>query len=196
MSGPSPPPNLNRRKPRRLDLPSGTILHRFYRLEFEPIHFDPSRRGRFNAPDGSYGVFYGAKTIDGAFAETFLREPGRTLLPPDFVAARGYVELQNTRTLKLIELGGKGLALLGATAEILHSGLPYDRPQTWSKALHDHPAVPDGIAYGARHDDRELCYALFECARTAVAELSRRVDLDEDWFWEIGESYGIGLAPI
>jgi hypothetical protein len=62
--------------------------------------------------------------------------------------------------------------------------------------LRDHPAVADGIAYGARHDDRELCYALFECARTAVAELSRRVDLDEDWFWEIGESYGIGLAPI
>jgi len=196
VSGPPPPPDLNRRRPRLLELPSGTILHRFYQLRFEPIYFDPFRRGRFNAPDGSYGVLYGAKTIDGAFAETFLREPGRTVLSPDFVAARGHVELQNIRPLKLIELGGKGLAPLGATAEILHSGLPYDVPQAWSKALHDHPAAADGIACGARHDDRELCYALFDRARPAVAELSRRVDLDEDWFWEIGESYGVGLAPI
>ena len=110
MSGPPPPPDLNRRRPRLLELPSGTILHRSYQLRFEPIYFDPFRRGRFNAPDGSYGVLYGAKTIDGAFAETFLREPGRTLLPSDFVAARGYVELQNIQPLKLIELGGKGLA--------------------------------------------------------------------------------------
>jgi len=187
---------LNGRKPRLLELPPGTILHRFYQLRFEPIHFDPSLRGRFNAPDGSYGVLYGARTIDGAFAETFLREPGRTLLPPDFVAARGYVELRNTRPLELIELGGKGLAPLGATAEILHSGLPYDVPQAWSKALHDHPAMADGIAYGSRHDDHEFCYALFDRVRTGVTELGRRVDLDEDWFWEIGESYGIGLAPL
>lgn len=196
MSGPLPPSNLNRRKPRLLELPSGTILRRFYQLRFEPIYFDPSLRGRFNAPDGSYGVLYGARTIDGAFAETFLREPGRTLLPPDFVAARGYVELRSTRPLKLIELGGKGLAPLGATAEILHSGLPYDVPQAWSKALHDHPEMADGIAYGSRHDDQELCYALFDRMRTGVTELGRRVDLDEDWFWEIGESYGIGLAPL
>jgi len=186
---------LNRRRPRLLELPSGTILHRFYQLRFEPIHFDPSRLGRFNAPDGSYGVLYNAKTIDGAFAETFLRAPGRTVLSADFVAARGHAELQNTQPLKLVELGGKGLALLGATAEVLHGSLPYDVPQAWSKALHDHPAAADGVAYCARHDDRELCYALFDRARPAVAELSRRVDLDEDWFWEIGESYGVGLAP-
>ena len=88
---------------------------------------------------------------------------------------RGYLELQNTRPLKLIELGGKGLARLGATAEILHSGLPYDVPHAWSKALHDHPAIADGIAYGARNDDRELCYALFDRSRTAVTEASPRV---------------------
>lgn len=196
MSGPLPPPDLNRRKPRLVELPPGTVFHRFYQLSFEPIYFDPSLQGRFNAPDGSYGVLYGARTIDGAFAETFLRQPGRTLLFADFVAARGCVELQNSRPLNLIELGGKGLAPLGATAEILHSGLPYDVPQAWSKALHDHPRVVDGIAYGSRHDDRELCYALFDRARMAVTELGRRVDLDEDWFWEIGESYGIGLAPL
>jgi len=33
------------------------------------------------------------------------------------------------------KLAGPGLAILGATAEVVHGGLPYDDPQAWSKAL-------------------------------------------------------------
>ena len=100
------------------------------------------------------------------------------------------------RFYKLIhELGGKDLARMGATAEILHSGLPYDVPQTWSKRLHDHPVGADGIAYGGRHDDREPCYAIFARARSAIEEIGRNPSLNEDWFWEIAEAYGMGLAP-
>lgn len=72
---------------------------------------------------------------------------------------------------------------------------PYDVAQSWSKALHDHPAEADGIAYTARHDDRAMCIALFDRARTCIAEVDRKTDLDRDWFWQLAETYGIGLAP-
>ena len=179
-----------------LELPTGTELHRFYKAAYEPIYFDPSLSGRLNAPDGSYGVLYAAEARSGAFAETFLREPGRTLLAADFVAARAYVKLRSSRSLQLIRFAGPGLARLGATAEIVHGGWPYAAPQAWSAALHGHPIAADGIAYYARHDDEELCYALFDRAQTAVQEVERDPDLDADWFWQIAAPYGVGFSPV
>lgn len=193
MSGPLPPADLDGRQPLIVELPAGTPLHRFYRLAHEPIYFDPSTSGRFNAPDGSYGILYAAKGVEGAFAETFLRVPGRTLLAADFVEACSYVRLRNTRALRLVNLGGAGLARIGATAEILHSGLPYDVPQAWSRALHAHPINADGIAYRGRHDDNEVCCAIFSDASAAIVEIDRTESINEDWFWQIAEPYGVGL---
>lgn len=195
MTAPRPPDDLGSRQPLFLELPAGSDIHRFYRAARAPLHFDRSDAGRFNAPDGAYGVLYAAASTAGAFAETFLREPGRTLLAADVVAARGYVRLRTTRALRLIQFTGKGLARLAATAEVAHAGLPYAIPQAWSAALHAHPAKPDGIAYRARHDDEELCFALFDRARRAIREARRDTQLDADWFWEIAEAYGVGFSP-
>jgi len=192
---PPDPPDLAARKPRELNLSTGDILHRFYTAAFEPIFFDTGSTGRLNSPDGSYGVLYTAKTIQGAFAETFLRIPGLTQLPADLLAKKAYVTLKVLRPLKIVRLTGPGLAILGATAQVVHGGLPYDVPQAWSKALHDHPRTYDGIAYHARHDDEALCYALFDRAADGVQEDSREAHLDQDWFWDTAELYGAGLAP-
>jgi hypothetical protein len=186
---------LSRRTPHFVDIPAGAVIHRFYTARFEPVFFDTSRAGRLNAPDGSYGVLYAAAGPDGAFAETFLRQPGRTLLASDFIASKAYVRLGVRRALRLIKLSGPGLARLGATAEVIHGGLPYDVPQAWSKALRSHPAAPHGIAYNARHDDEALCYAIFDDAAAAIVEVDRDVTLDADWFWAMAEPYGVGLAP-
>jgi hypothetical protein len=105
------------------------------------------------------------------------------------------VRLQTSVTLRLIALYGRGLARLGATAEVTHGGLPYDVPQTWSAQLHAHPAGADGIAYRARHDDDQVCYALFDRAVDRIEEIERRTDLDADWFYELADRYGVGLAP-
>ena len=176
-------------------LATGTSLHRFYTAKFEPIFFDSSQLGRLNAPDGSYGVLYAAEEAHGAFAETFLRTPGLTMLDADLLDRKAYVRLETTAELRLVKLAGEGLAILGATAEVVHGGLPYDVPQLWSKALADHPARPHGIAYHARHDDEALCYALFDRAAVALREAERHVDLDHDWFWRLARRYKIGLAP-
>lgn len=151
--------------------------------------------GRLNAPDGSYGVLYAAKNVQGAFAETFLRNPGTNAIAADFLKKKAYVELVTTEELRFIRLAGPGLAKLGATAEVVHAGLPYDVPQAWSAALHALPLTASGIAYHARHDDVELCYALFDRERAKIKEQHRIVDLDDDWFWQVADGYDVGLAP-
>ncbi len=192
---PYPPADLDTRIPHFVELPKDAVLHRFYTAGFAPIFFDRSLDGRLNAPDGTYGVLYAAKTESGAFAETFLRQTGRTLIPTDQLALKAYARLRVLRPLTLIKFGGPGLGRLGATAEIVHGGKPYDAPQAWSKALKAHPAGADGIAYTARHDDEELCYALFDGRSDPVTAIDRVTDLDQDWFWRIVEPYGVGIAP-
>jgi hypothetical protein len=91
--------------------------------------------------------------------------PGRILIDAGLLRRKAYVRLEITAGLELIRLAGPSLAILSATAEVVHGGLPYDAPQAWSKALFDHPLHSDGIAYYARHDDEGLCYAIFDRAR-------------------------------
>jgi hypothetical protein len=195
VSAPRPPDDIARRRPRLLRLRAGTVVHRFYTAEYEAIFFDPSREGRLNSPDGGYGALYAARDAYGAFAETFLRRPGRTLIDPGLLRRKAYVRLEITTDLNLIRLAGPSLAILGATAEVVHGGLPYDAPQAWSKELFDHPLRPDGIAYYARHDDEGLCYAIFDRARSSVREIDREANLDQDWFWRLARRYKVGLAP-
>jgi hypothetical protein len=176
-------------------LPSTTILYRFFDRAYEPVYFDRTLNGRLNAPDGAYGVLYTALSVNGAFAETFLRTPGMRQIDPRLLARKAYVRLELLRGLSLIELAGPGLAALGATAEITHCGLPYTAPQAWSAALHAHPISPSGIAYHSRHDDREECAALFEDRNIVLREVDRTSDLDADWFWQLAEQYGRASPP-
>ncbi len=87
------------------------------------------------------------------------------------------------------------MAKIGATAEVAHDGLPYDTPQSWSTAIADHPIRVDGVAYHARHDDTELCCAIFDRARASITVESPIKDLDQDWFWRLAQRYGVGMAP-
>ncbi|UIK08769.1 hypothetical protein [Neorhizobium galegae] len=129
MSGPLPPADLKQRQPEVVELSAGEVLHRFYSAGRDPIFFDTSAMGSFNAPNASYGVLYAAKVIAGAFAETFLRTPGRTLIDADLLRRKAHLRFSTNRNLKLIRFAGPGLARIGATAEVSHSGLPYDVPQ-------------------------------------------------------------------
>ena len=200
MSGPSPPADLASRRPQLFRLDRGTILHRFYTRTggartFDPIYYDSSLSGRFNAPDGSYGVLYAAKESYGAFAETFLRTSGRRMIDAGLMARKGYASLEVRRGLTLIEFDGRWLAPLGATAAVPHSDPPYDNAQVWSKALRSHPVRPDGIAYTSRHDPSQLCFAVFENSDPPVAVLSRETNLDASWFWDLADHYQAGMAP-
>jgi hypothetical protein len=193
VTSPRPPTDLDRREPVLVRLDAGVVLHRFHAKGNDPIHFDRSAGGRFNAPDGSYGVLYAARRPVGAFAETFLRSPGRRLIDPGLMGRKAYARLEVSRPMTLIEFNGPGLAILGATAEVAHGPLPYDLPQAWSAALRAHPIGAAGLAYGARHDPQEVCYALFEGA--SVRTLAVDEALDSDWFWGLADVYRMGRPP-
>ena len=195
MTPPGPPADIDQRHPLLRQLAVGDVLYRFHTRSFAPIHFDKSTGGRLNAPDGSYGVLYLANTARGAFAETFLRQPGRTLLPPDMIASKALAIMRATQVLRVVRLHGNGLARLGCTAEVTHGGLPYDLPQAWSRALHAHPSRPNGIEYHARHDDDELCYAIFDDEHVGLPVEQQEPNLNQDWFYELFDYYGVGLAP-
>ncbi len=198
MTAPLPPPNIASRTPERYIIAKGQPLHRFHTYgaaRHSPIYFDTSRSGRLNAPDARYGVLYTAQSRAGAFAESFLRNPGNQTIDRAMLALKANATLQAARDLKLALLTGPGLAILGATAEVTHGGLPYDAPQSWSAALHDHAERFDGIAYRARHDDAEICYALFDRCSREVVIVDQTLDLNVDWFWDLADRYGVGLAP-
>jgi RES domain len=194
---PKPPRDFATRSPLVHLLPTGTILHRFFNKSYaDPLFFDRSLDGRFNAPDGAYGVNYAAEHQAGAFAETFLRQPGRQSVTRAELDARAALEIIVKADMSLAMIGGKGLARIGATAEITASRPPYRLPQLWSLALHDHAACLDGIAYYSRHDNSQLCYAIFERSRNRIDTRSVEFDLDADWIDDLLDRYQIGLLPF
>jgi hypothetical protein len=179
-------------------LPAGCPVHRFYAKAYEPVHFDRAHgdgAGRFNAPDGSYGVLYASEGREGAFAETFLRNPDETLVSMKLIGSKGYVRFETTRALTLVQLYGPGLARVGATAEVSHRSPPYAVTQAWSKALHDAFPAICGIAYTSRHDDQAVCFAFFDVAGRALREVEREDNLMQPWFGDLVDRYRLGIEP-
>ena len=71
VPGPLPPPphGLAERK-----LPVREVagpLYRFHSEGHPALHFGRTLLGRFDAPDGGFGVLYAATDVHAAFAETF-----------------------------------------------------------------------------------------------------------------------------
>lgn len=189
---PFPPSDIATRKPNITTIAAGMTIYRIYTSKFGSIYFDTGSTGRLNAPDGSFGVLYAAATRDGAFAESFLRNVGRTALDDALLSVKALVTIRSAEALNLASLHGPGLTVLGATAEVSHSGVTsYDLSQAWSKALHDHPANLDGIAYRSRHDDDEICYGIFDRAREKLIIEAEQVDLHQAWVWPLLTKYRV-----
>lgn len=144
-------------------IPPGTRIYRSHHLARSPLFFGKGPRFRFDDPRGEYGVLYAAAEPSGAFVETFLRFPTPTFLSREDLGLRGCAVIEVTRRLQLVPLHSEHLVRLRATAEIAH-GASYRLPQTWSRAIYEHSATYDGIEYRSRHDDSQLCYAVFDRA--------------------------------
>lgn len=145
------------------DLAAGSSLVRVHRIGFSPVFFSPGAgagpTGRFDSPSGGFGVLYMAQSLDGAFAETVLRNPQRRLIDPAEICSRAVSVLGLSRTVRLVEMRGRGLQALG-TDNAVSTG-PYGPCGAWADALFSHADQPDGIAYASRHDPDQVCVALF-----------------------------------
>src|SRR5262249_10171619 len=123
------------------------------------------------------------------------RTPGRRLIDADLLGRKGYVRLGVRSELKLIKLAGPGLAILGATAEVVHGGLPGARSGAVVKTFSGRTVTAHRIGCYVLHDDEALCYVIFDRARAAITEVERESNLDQDWFWRLALRYKVGMAP-
>jgi len=173
-------------------------LARVHRLEHHPVFFSPgdgkTQVGRFDSPSGAFGVLYLAQSLEGAFAETVLRNPQRRLIDLAEITARATSVLGLSWVVRLAEMRGPGLQALG-TGNAVSTG-PYAPSGAWADALYRHPDKPDGIAYPSRHNPDQLCTALFSQPSVELEVLSGPTALTEllDDVARMLRLYGKGLA--
>lgn len=155
-------------------LEQGSPLFRIHHRDNKPIWFGPKPgvppAYRFDAPRGQYRVLYAAAALDGAFVETILH--GRTkdrIIARDYVQLRAWTLLTTQRPLRLVKLYNEGLFWHGTDASISAAD-NYAEPRRIALAAFEEGADLDGLVYRARHDNGELCFALFD--RVQMADLA------------------------
>jgi hypothetical protein len=179
---PLPPPDFAGRALPLHVVDGDTLLFRIHRAELGALFFGPAAGspplGRWDAPEGEFGVCYLGLEPYVAFAETFLRVPGILSVGEADLRGRALARVRCRRALRLAAFHGSGLARIGASSALC-SG-PHEASRIWSAALHAHPAEPDGVLYRARHDDDGFAAALFDRGADAVEVASSESLLDEE----------------
>lgn len=166
---------------------------RLYRAKYDPLHFGETRRARFDAANGEFGVLYVARQIAGAFIETLVRN-GRRDISEARLESFHVAEVTASRGLKLVDLAGKGLVRMGVDAR-LNTG-DYRIAQRWSSTFFAHPDTADGILYPSRYDPRQHLAALFDRAKPLLAVTPcgpLRGYLGNEEFFKLLDHYDIAL---
>jgi hypothetical protein len=132
---------------------------RIHRLIHSPIFFGTTRSNRFDDPRRRYGVLYVAESLDGAFIETFGRNPGVNTVSQRQLSERAVARIDVIGPLRLVDLTGPGLAQIGATGSLTSGS--HDVARLWSRSLWAHPSRPDGLLFRARHDPSCVSVAIF-----------------------------------
>ncbi|MGL4962162.1 MAG: RES family NAD+ phosphorylase [Inquilinus sp.] len=171
-------------------------VYRCHPIAHGYMFFGKSASYRFDDPLGLFGVLYLGKTREAAFAETCLRNVDATLVSESFLAKRAMIQVV-IKPVTLLQAYGPGLAKIGQTALISASSQDeYPLTQAFSREVHEHPDKVSGIAYKSRHDNDQLCVALFERAVGALPvppdQKGERM-LTSSWIWDLMETYGVGL---
>ncbi len=153
-------------------VPAGSVIIRMHHQAHSPLWFGP-RPGtppqhRFDAPAGEYRVLYCAARLAGAFVESVLRKPAGRIVARAYIDERVWSEVTVRRALRLAKLRDEGLHWHGTDAAISASD-DYTAPRRLAIALHTAFPDVDGVAYRARHNNGEVCYALFD--RVTAADL-------------------------
>ncbi len=166
-----------------VEVPAGRELVRVHRLSNGAIWYGPGPGKppayRFDAPAGEYQTLYCAEQLTGAFVETVLRRAQRIIGRP-FVEQRGWTVLTCQRDLRLAKVFDEGLIHHGVTADIC-TGDDYSASQRFAGDLFAGFPHVDGIAYRARHNNGQICYAVFDrVVASAFVEKERRAFKDEN----------------
>jgi len=199
---PEPPINLD-----EWELPLVEVAPPWFRCHSAargPLYFNRGRIGRFNAPNGEYGVLYLGTDEYCAFIETFGQSMRRNDRGISVVSAHELdqaclcrIEVQPSwGPFRLVDLAGAGLSRLGADGRL--NTMTDDRgvPQRWALALHRHPEQPDGLYYRVRHDQTRTGIALFDRVGDVLqADCCDNALARTDALAQILNHYGFALSP-
>lgn len=132
-------------------------------------------------------------TQQEAFAETCLLGVGDRFVHRSYFRARCFSEIEVIAPLRILSLHGPGLARIGATSAVASGSHVASRD--WSRAIYEHPDLPDGIAYRSKHDDGEHCIALFGRASDSIVPAgSPQPMINHSRLAVFCARYGIGFA--
>lgn len=154
-------------------LDAGDVVVRVHRKSQGAVFFGPAPgiapQNRFDAPGGQYRMLYAAQRLEGAFVETVLRRPGNRIIKRAFVDERMWTPLRLQRPLVLAKIMDEGLLYHGVDASISATD-DYGPSRALARALHEDYSGLDGLAYRSRHNNGEICFALFD--RVLAADLA------------------------
>ena len=182
-------------------LPVASEVVRIHLNTNGPVWFGPAPglapKYRFDAPSGEYRVCYAAQRLEGAFVESILHGCAKTtILARAFVEERSYCHLKVGRDLRLAKLYDDGL-LFHCTDAAISACDDYAEPRRVALALFTEAATPlDGIAYRSRHNNGELCFALF--SRVDPSDLPEagspsRFDMNQAIVDQLALKYGMAF---
>ncbi|RJQ55068.1 MAG: RES domain-containing protein [Actinobacteria bacterium] len=189
----SAPPDRCPGSPRIVPVPAGTILARVHSEGIEPHYFRslPSPEatgGRFDPPEGEYGVLYASARGPAAIAEALLRQlpavelTGPRYLPAVELARRKLSLIQVLRKLPLVALHGAHLAQLGQDLWLSKCGpQEYAETRLWAEAIRDWAPKAAGFEWRSRMDEDALVYVFFSdwVPEGSLAPARLSVPLDE-----------------
>ena len=189
-----PPDALDRQR-----LPLVSVKGTLYRISpqnfAEPIYWSRMGRYRFDSPSAKNGVLYTARTFETALLEVFgdqwmtSRRTAR-----DFLKEFDVCEIRLAHPLRVVNLSGKQLNLLGTDANIFAS-LAYEITQRWASLFMEHPDAPHGIRYPSRKNRRLHNFALFSTpSAVATVRVVRRYPLlDHPHLFRVLQSYKVAV---
>ncbi len=159
-------------KPRIEPLPSGTLLARVHPLgrgACEFSHDVPTTPGggRFDTYDDAFGHLYAADGLEGAVAETLVRDvpladPGPREIPFTRLRGRAFSFLRTTRDLRLMVLRGPHPSTFGQGAWLTKCEREdYPLTREWGRALRERVSNAAGMVWHPRHDEEALAYVLW-----------------------------------
>lgn len=142
-------------------LPEGSLVTRVHNKDYHPVFFGPKRgqppKNRFDAPKGEFRTLYVAQSLTGGFVETILRRAAR-VVAQSFIDQHSWSVLRLKTDCEFVLLHGEGLIYHGVTNDVC-AGDDYIPSQTLALALFQKYSAR-GLAYRARHNNDEICYAI------------------------------------
>ncbi len=166
---------------------------RIYDCNRRILFFGRTRENRFDAPNNEYGTLYVGQDEACAFVEVFGDPLNLRLVSIRDLRNRCYGRISAKRSLKLVDLTGRGLRQIGADTR-LTSGDDYDLSRRWALRIWSNQTQPDGIMYSTRHDPSKSAVAIFDRMKGAIkgTRIGKVTD-DETLLAQILDAYGFAL---